>query len=84
MLYDVFDHRGREVGFRWLHEDEITAAATPARVRRGRTANKAEQIRWTCKPLEPRAAFFHAHIERSKLDCHPDRVPILLPNTGGN
>jgi CRISPR-associated protein Cas5d len=82
MLYDVFDHREREAGFRWLREDEITAP-TPPKSRQGRSKSQAEQARWIGQQIKPQAAFFHARIERSKLECHPERVQILTSQTRG-
>jgi CRISPR-associated protein Cas5d len=67
MLYDVFDHRDRQHGFRWLRPDE-----------------PAGNTRWKGKFIKPQAAFFRAKLDRSTMDCHPDRVEILTPATGGN
>lgn len=67
MLYDVFDHRDRQHGFRWLRPDE-----------------PASKTRWKGKLIKPQAAFFHAKLERSTIDCHPDHIQILTPATGGN
>lgn len=67
MLYDVFDHRDRRHGFRWLHPSELRS-----------------NVRWKGKMIKPQAAFFHAKLDRSAMDCHPDRIPILTPAVGGN
>jgi len=80
MLYDVFDRREREAGFRWLRDEE-SPALQPVVARHGRSARPKEAPRWTGKLVKPQPAFFHARIERSKLDCHPDRVQILTPTT---
>jgi CRISPR-associated protein Cas5d len=93
MLYDVFDYRERASGFRWLRPDEIAASessnsesSAPRRRRGSPRADQhaAEPRRWTGKLIQPRAAFFKARVEKSKLDCHPARVEILFPNTEGN
>jgi CRISPR-associated protein Cas5d len=93
MLYDVFDHRERASGFRWLRPEEIAASessnseSSARRPRRGSPRadqHAAEPCRWTGKLIQPRAAFFKARVEKSKLDCHPARVEILFPNTEGN
>jgi CRISPR-associated protein Cas5d len=93
MLYDVFDHRERASGFRWLRPEEITASessnsesSAPRRARGSPRADQqaAEPPRWTGKLIQPRAAFFKARVEKSTLDCHPARVEILFPNTEGN
>lgn len=83
MLYDVFDHRKRGAGFRWLREEEVTSAAIPADHPKRKVPLK-ERVRWIGSLIQPQAAFFHAHIKQSKLECHPDRIQILLPAAGGN
>ncbi len=85
MLYDVFDPKERAHGFRWLREDELAATASAAKPHsRGRNA-ASEQVRWKGELIKPQAAFFHAEVKQSKLDCHPDRVKILTPTAvGGN
>lgn len=94
MLYDVFDPRERSAGFRWLRAEEIAAAerdfeASLAGLKKGEQTKRRKEFaanrpRWTGKLIKPQPAFFHARIEKSKLDCHPDRVKILTPTTGGN
>ncbi|MDH7503872.1 MAG: type I-E CRISPR-associated protein Cas5/CasD [Verrucomicrobiota bacterium] len=94
MLYDVFDPLDRAHGFRWLRPDEIAAcerdfdlslaALKKAEQTKRRKEFAASPPRWTGKLIKPRPAFFRARIEKSKLDCHPDRVQILTPTTGGN
>ncbi|MGO9302702.1 MAG: type I-C CRISPR-associated protein Cas5c [Candidatus Korobacteraceae bacterium] len=81
MLYDVFDHGERKAGFRWLRDEELAAPVPLARPKRG--VKRGEQPRSTGTVVQPRAAFFRARIEQSKLDCHPDRVQILASATGG-
>jgi CRISPR-associated protein Cas5d len=94
MLYDVFDHQERAHGFRWLHSEEETQQAhtfeqslvglkkgEQTKQRKEYTANRP---RWTRPPIKPQAAFFHAKIESSRLDCHPDRIRILTSTNGGN
>lgn len=94
MLYDVFDHREREHGFRWLRPEETTAKerefeSSLAGLKKGEQTKRrkkfaANPTRWTRPPIKPQPAFFHARVEQSKLDCHPDRVRILTTPTGGN
>ncbi len=88
MLYDVFDPRERSAGFRWLRAEEISDSESqipnPLRGRPRASRRTAEPVRWTGKLIKPQPAFFHARIEKSKLDCHPDRVQILTPTTGGH
>lgn len=80
MLYDVFNHRERAEGFRWLRDSEISNPPPKGRVKK----TAAQPPRWTRPPIIPHPAFFHAKIESSRMDCHPDRVHILSSQTGGN
>ena len=94
MLYDVFDHRERAHGFRWLRTEEVAARerefeSSLAKMKKGEQTKRrkectANPTRWTRPPIKPQPAFFHARIEHSRLDCHPDRVRILTTPTGGN
>jgi CRISPR-associated protein Cas5d len=94
MLYDVFDHRERAHGFRWLRSEEAAARerefeTSLAGMKKGEQTKRrkeysANPTRWTRPPIKPQPAFFHARIEQSRLDCHPDRVRILTTPTGGN
>ncbi|MHB9008162.1 MAG: type I-C CRISPR-associated protein Cas5c [Limisphaerales bacterium] len=94
MLYDVFDHRERSEGFRWLHPGEETEQArdfeqTLAGLKKGEQTKRRKEFtanrpRWTRPPIKPQPAFFHAKVESSRMDCHPDRVRILTSTTGGN
>ena len=81
MLYDVFSPNERSQGFRWLREDEFASVASTLKPR-GRERS-GEQARWKGKLIKPQAAFFHAKLKQSKLDCHPDRVKILTPAVAG-
>lgn len=83
MLYDVFDHREREPGFRWLSNTEISGLQSQPRTKPSARKGAADIPRWSHAPIKPAAAFFRARIERGKLDCHPDRVHILNSKTGG-
>lgn len=67
MLYDVFDANNRAQGFKWLHDAEIEAMAA-ARVK--------NQSRYNGALVRPKAAFFHAKIERATMHCHPDRIKL--------
>jgi len=91
ILYDVFDHRERAHGFRWLRDAEMSASqisnpeisdSRRATARWHATRRNAETPRWTRPPIKPQPTFFHARVEQSKLDCHPERVRILTPQTG--
>lgn len=84
MLYDVFDHRQRSQGFRWLTAEEIEQALTAHTVtatkpRKGkRKAGTGEALpRHEGVLIKPQAAFFHATIRDACMDCHPERVKII-------
>lgn len=94
MLYDVFDHTERAHGFRWLHADETAARESEFEssltgLKKGEQTKRRKEYaanppRGTRPPIKPRPAFFHARIEQSRLDCHPDRIRILTSQTGGH
>lgn len=94
ILYDVFDHRDRADGFRWLRPEEEAQQArdfdqTMAGLKKGEQAKRqkdfvANRPRSTRPPIKPQPGFFHAKIEASRMDCHPDRIRILTQQTGGN
>jgi len=93
MLYDIFDHRERAEGFRWLHPGEEVEQACDfeqslAELKKGEQSKRRKEFtanrpRWTRPPIKPQPSFFHARVEQSKLDCHPTRVRILTSQTGG-
>ena len=66
VLYDVFDHRERAIGFRWLKNGEISTI-DPVVVDK----------RAIGQHINPSPTFFMAKIESSKLDCHPERIQII-------
>lgn len=89
MLYDVFDHRQRTQGFRWLTAEEIEQAlaaqtVTLTKPRRGKRKASAgtSLLRHEGVLIKPQAAFFHASIRNACMDCHPERVKIIT-NTPG-
>lgn len=83
MLYDVFDHRQRSEGFRWLTAEEIeqglatrtaTTAKPPKRKPKRSIGNGLS--RHEGASIKPQAAFFHAKIKDACMDCLPERVKI--------
>lgn len=90
MLYDLFDHRERAAGFRWLTPEEESRQASEfeqslvglraGEQTRRRQAQVANRPRSTSAPIKPRPLFFQASLKNSRLDCHPDRV---LPKVEG-
>ena len=96
MLYDVFDPRERAHGFRWLRPDEIAARerdfeTSLSGLKKGEQTRRRKELaanppRWTRRPIQPRAAFFHARVHQGVLRCHPEdpEVKIILPTDGGH
>ncbi|GAB4030284.1 MAG: hypothetical protein Fur0012_05960 [Elusimicrobiota bacterium] len=85
ILYDVFAHNERADGFRWLREDEINAGVSVSKPSGRKQKVSSEKVRWKGKLVKPQAVFFHAKLEQSVLDCHPDRIEILTSSAeGGN
>lgn len=77
MLYDVFDSNERADGFRWLREEEIEALRMEREAsgeKLSAAKRKAAAPKYEGSLLTPEAAFFHASVKNSKLDCHPQRV----------
>lgn len=92
MLYDLFDHRARAAGFRWLTPDEETRQSaefeqTLTELKKGEQTKLRKtfvntRLRSTSAPIKPAPVFFQAALKGSCMDCHPDRV--LGPFQGGN
>lgn len=84
MLYDLFDHRARAAGFRWLTPDEETRQAsdfdqTLTDLKKGeqtkaRKEFASQRLRSTSAAIKPAPLFFNATLKNARLDCHPDRV----------
>ncbi len=84
MLYDLFDHRARAAGFRWLTPDEEARQATEFEqtltdLKKGEQTKRRkkfalQRLRSTSAPIKPEPLFFQATLKNSRLDCHPDRV----------
>jgi len=91
MLYDLFDHRARAAGFRWLTPDEEARQAadfelTLVDLKKGEQTKRrkefvSQRLRSTSAPIKPAPLFFNATLKNGRLDCHPDRV--LGPIQGG-
>ena len=84
MLYDLFDHRARAAGFRWLTPDEEACQATEfeqtltdlkkSEQTKRRKEFASHRLRSTSAAIKPEPVFFQAVLKNSRLDCHPDRV----------
>jgi len=70
MLYDLFDANARAQGFKWLNDAEIEAIKNAA----GKKAKNPP--RSNREPIKPKAAFFHAKIEKATMQCHPERIRL--------
>lgn len=85
MLYDVFDHDLRRIGFRWLDApgQEYSRQPVPppgstqpkSRPKPGR--RRRTPLRYAGQKISPQAYFFDAKIRNSILECHPDRVSLV-------
>lgn len=80
-LYDVFDHREREQGFRWLRPEEIVPAPTGTKSRGRKKALPVQN--WKGLKIQPQAAFFVARLVNGVMDCHPERVELRFQAKGG-
>lgn len=70
MLYDLFDPNARGEGFKWLSDADIEALKSAA----GKKLKSP--LRYNREPLKPKAVFFHAKIEQSTMQCHPERIRL--------
>lgn len=82
MLYDVFDHQQRAKGFRWLRPDELASKQTSVKAR-GHGKNVPTQD-WNGVKIQPQAAFFKASVQNGIMDCHPERVELVMMPKEGN
>lgn len=92
MLYDLFDHRARAAGFRWLTPDEEARQTadfdqTLTHLKKGEQTKRrkefaSQRLRSTSAVIKPAPLFFNATLKNARLDCHPDRV-LSMPQ-GGN
>jgi CRISPR-associated protein Cas5d len=84
MLYDLFDHRARAAGFRWLTPDEEACQAadfdqTLTDLKKGEQTKRRKEFavkrdRHQGALIKPVPLFFNATLKNARLDCHPDRV----------
>ena len=89
MLYDVFDYRLLEKGFKWLGADQLETARQEfeqslAGLKKG---DKTKQLKeyandstrlYLGEQIKPRPSFFEAEIRNNVLHCHPDEVSVIL------
>ncbi len=83
MLYDVFSHQERAVGFRFLDGEDYADNQVPLFATEMPKKKKG-------KPLtdgilvKPAASFFRAEIKENMMDCHPNRIEIFQKKGGEN
>lgn len=89
MLYDVFDWRQFQKGFRWLKPEDLAAAriqfeAGLAGLKKGEKTKALKSYdadpahRFAGEIIVPKPSFFQAEIRDNALRCHPDDVKILF------
>ena len=89
MLYDVFDYRLFEKGFKWLTPEAITAAREQfeqslsglkkvEKTKRLKEYNADPSHLFAGKKITPRPSFFQAEINNNIVRCHPDDIPIFV------
>ena len=82
MLYDVFDWRQFEKGFKWLRPEDLAAARVQfeaglsglgkgEKTRALKSYDADPSRRFAGVKIEPRPSFFQAEIRNNKLCCHP-------------
>lgn len=84
MLYDLFDHRARAAGFRWLTPDEEARQVadfdqTLTDLKKGEQTKRRKEFALKRDPhtgtlIKPAPLFFNATLKNGCLDCHPERV----------
>lgn len=81
MLYDVFSHKERAVGFAFLDGEDFAEGELPLFATRKPKKKKGEPLTDGLL-VTPTASFFHAEIVGGVMDCHPDKVNILQKKGG--
>ncbi|HKQ03529.1 MAG TPA: type I-C CRISPR-associated protein Cas5c [Blastocatellia bacterium] len=89
MLYDLFDQEDRAKGFRWLSATEKTAYKFERETRAAQLSKgEAKKLLKEALPeeegtfIKPLAAFFHARVRDSVMECHPSRITLIRQNGG--
>lgn len=89
MLYDVFDYRLFEKGFKWLTPEAITAAREQfeqglSGLKKGDKTKRLKEYNadpsqlFAGTKIIPCPSFFQAEINNNIVRCHPDDVSILV------
>jgi len=94
MLYDVFDYRLFEKGFKWLKPEDITSAREQfelslSGLKKGEKTKRLKEHDvdpdrlFSGSKITPRPSFFQAEIRENSITCHPDNVSILIQEVEG-
>ena len=89
MLYDVFDYRLFEKGFKWLTPEAITAAREQfeqslSGFKKGEKTKRLQEYNadpshlFAGTKIIPCPSFFQAEINNNIVRCHPGDVPVLV------
>jgi CRISPR-associated protein Cas5d len=89
MLYDVFDYRLFEKGFKWLDADQLETARLKfekslvglkkGEATKRRKAYLADAARlFIGERIKPQPSFFQAEIKDNVLHCHPDDLSVII------
>lgn len=89
MLYDVFDYRLFDKGFKWLDEDQLEAGRLKfeqslAGIKKREATKRLKEYladpnrRFMGEKIKPRPSFFQAELRDNVLRCHPDEVSVIL------
>lgn len=85
MLYDIFSHKERAVGFKFLDGEDYADNHVPLFALEQPKKKSKKNARLTDGVLvKPSAAFFRAKIKDSVMDCHPERIRVIYKNGGEN
>ena len=95
MLYDVFDHRLFQKGFKWLNQEDIATARDQfeqslSDLKKGEKTKRLKEYDGNAdrlfvgEKIVPRPSFFQAEIRDNIVHCHPDDVAILIQNEEEN
>jgi len=95
MLYDVFDYRKFEAGFKWLSSEDLATARDEfeqslSGLKKGEKTKKLKEYDknpeclFVGKKITPRPSFFQAEIQNNIVHCHPDEVEILTQEMEDN
>jgi CRISPR-associated protein Cas5d len=91
MLYDVFDYRQFEKGFKWLKlkkedlalareqfEQSLSGLKKGEKTKRLKEYDSDSDRMFVGKKITPLPSFFQAEIRNNIVHCHPDDVPVLI------